>query len=473
MGIYARVRHLALVAICASGLVAGIGMAAAPGSALAAVKCALITGSGSSLQTEQQEKWTGFINPETLLFATKGEDCTNFPDKVLYTATSSGQGLEEFALQAIGGVFEINKTKSGNKTSLDGFIGTDDPPLETAVKESAKVAGTTPLTVPIVAAPIAIIVHPPVGCLNLSYPLTIPNTELSSVFSKTLTWEKVLLASGATFDNIGGACNANVLVEVRSDESGTSFGLKQYLCQVDPKTWGNVTAPAECQSGKEFVSDAATWPAAAKVDTTHVEGGKTVENSKSKGEAEAVKLTEGSIGYVNLANGVQAGALSTTIMEMLGGQTLAQLHLFFIADVQIGVDPAVLSAGLFQGNCPTSYNYESSATIKAEAKKGLWGLVHLAKPTQSGAYPLCTFTYDVGWENYKTTKLEEAANYNGKGTEVGATAKGYFEYMTSTVNIGGMLGGQKDIADYYAPLPSTGEENVQELASKLAKEKIG
>lgn len=468
MGIYARVRHLALVAICASGLVAGIGMAAAPGSALAAVKCASITGSGSSLQGEQQEKWTGFVNPLGLLFTTKEEDCTNFEPKVTYTSTSSGQALEEFALQ---GAFKIEPTKSGNKTSLDGFVGTDDPPLESAVKSSATASGTTPLTVPVVAAPVAIIVHPPVGCLNLTYPLNIPNSELSSVFSKTLTWEKVLLASSATFDNIGGACNSNVLVEVRSDESGTSFALKQYLCQIDPKTWGNVTSEKECQSGKEFVSDAVSWPTAAKVDTTHIEGGKSVENSKSKGEAEAVKLTEGSIGYVNLANAVPAGFLSTKIAEDFK-PTLAALHLLFIADVENKVDPATLVNGLFQGNCPTSYNFETTA-IKTEAQKGLWGLVHFAKKGQAGAYPLCTFTYDVGWENYKTAKLEEATNYNGKGTEIGATAKGYFEYMTSKeTEANGMVGGQKNIADYYSPLP-IGAGSVQEFAFNLAKEKIG
>jgi ABC-type phosphate transport system substrate-binding protein len=457
MGIYARVRHLALVAICASGLVAGIGMAAAPGSALAAkVKCVAVTGSGSSLQAEQQTKWTGIVNPATFVLKVgTANECEAFANKVTYTATSSGQGLEEFGLQenAATKKFEVNKTKSGNGTTLDAFVGTDDPPTEAALKEAATASGTSALVVPTVAAPVAIVLHPPVGCLNLTYPLNIPNSELSSVFSKTLTWDKVLLQSGATIDELtAGACSSNVLVEVRSDASGTSFATKQYLCQVNSTTWGSGGA---CESGDGFVSDAVSWP--GTVDTTHIEGGKSVENKGSKGEAEAVKLTAGSIGYVNLANAVQAGFLPT-----IHKPTLAAQHLLIVATVQNKEEPVKTTENT-KGNCPTSYTFAAGVKVEAEASK--WAKVHLANAeAPSGAYPLCTFTYDVGWANYKATVLEGVANYNGLGTETGATAQGYFEYMTKT----GASEGQGNVENYYSPLPTS----VQTVAEVVAK-KVG
>lgn len=453
MGICRQVRRFALGVACASGLVAGAGMAVAPGAALATVACANITGSGSTLQVEQQEKWITEVKTNKAISGTGANECTAAPtiEYDLLTGTGSGMGLEEFGIQESGGKFELIPTLSSNGTKLDAYVGTDDPPTEAQLAHTkggagSKTAETTALTVPTVAAPIAIIIHLPAEC-TLSSEANVTNAHLSTVFAdETITWSTLLGAAVS-----GSKCSEKPMVDVRSDSSGTSFALKQYLCQVNPSLWGKVTKSEECESGKEFVTDASKWPNETITPEVpllkHTKG----ENLGSPGEAEAVSEEAGSIGYVNLANAaadkfeLSKGSLFWANIEGESGTEFA--------------DPLVNAS---TANCPTTYSFPTG--VQAEAEKGFWTKVHLAQKGTKGAYPICTFTYDIGWENYKTTALE--ADYSSKGTEVGATAKAYFEYMTKTGSKG-----QSKLAGDYAPLP-TGLNSVQEIAEKIGK-KIG
>jgi ABC-type phosphate transport system substrate-binding protein len=432
-----------------------MGMMVAPGSALA-VNCSQLMGSGSSLQAEQQTLWTNDI-PNPL-----GE-CASGPH-VLYLSTSSGKGLSEWGSNEKS---ELLTSEDGCKGcgELDGFVGTDDPPTHTELLEMLKASESETLVTPIVAAPVAIILHAPKECelkgsSNLAVSLLPLTLELA--FTQLETWSQFLLLvhshalalSRALSFKETGACNNHLLLEVRSDSSGTSFATKQFLCQIEPAVWteeANATVE-KCQSGKGLVTDAQKWflaPTGPLVSFLH---GNKVLNEGSKGEAAAVESTEGSIGYVNTANAVAAHFLP------FGGESKQSLLLFW---APVNDQEPVKGASGTEANCPTAFTL--TATQEAEAKKSEWEKIHLANPGEETDYPLCTFTYDVGWQNYKTTKLNTAYGAT-LATEIGNSAKKYFEYMTSSA-----LGnhGQKEIANYYSALP-TG--TFLTIAQEISKE---
>jgi ABC-type phosphate transport system substrate-binding protein len=433
MDIYKRALRTVLATVCTCSAVAGIGMVAAPGSALAA-PC--LTGSGSSLQSEQQQHWIGL----------KPLGCA---EEVSYKSTSSGKGLTEFGLE---GAFELTPVESGTGV-LDGFIGTDDAPTTTVLAHTetgAKKADSKAETMPIVAAPIAVILDPPTAC-KVTTGFKIPNAVLNELWlGKYTEWGTFLTAAGAAHS---GTCTAAVTRQVRSDSSGTSFAFKQYLCQINPSGWGKVTNASECESGKEFVVDAATWP--GTVSKEHEEGSplKKVPNEGSKGEANAVFLTPGSVGYVNLANAVSAG------FKPYGTGTGQSVTKFW-AQIENEAGPPVEDSEPIsgtKGNCPTTFG----GTIPAIGAS--WSTVHLAKLGQKGAYPICTFTYDIAWHAAKYLTAELEKEYGGKAAAeaIGAKAKAYFEYMA------GGLTGDAAIAEYYSPLPKNVRERAEEIAPEV------
>src|ERR1700722_750328 len=450
MGIYKQARKLALGVACASGLVAGVGMVAAPGSALAVPCAATTTGSGSSLQEAQQNEWK-------ILLETTQElaNCTPKQPKFVYTATSSGQGLKEFGMPGK----KLVKTESGNKSTLDAFIGTDDPPTAGQLTEAKEASESNAVVVPVVAAPVAIIVHLPKECL-LKNEVGVTNAALSKAFaSEAITWEEFLGAANVESKDVSKvACKSKPMIDVRFDESGTSFALKQYLCQVNKTVWGGGAA-SKCESGEGFVSDNNKWPnekefEAAKEKATEIplhwhEG---VKNEKSKGEVEAIEKEEGSLGYANLANATGKFVLSATDSELfwvnVEGKENETGTLFY--------DP-LASTTVVEANCPKSFSF--AGTQETEAKESKWATIHLASPAISGAYPLCTLTYDVGWENYLTTKLKGTEGYGSElvAEENGGSAQNYFEYMVKATV-------QQMIATDYSKLPST----IQTVAGTLA-----
>lgn len=421
----ARFAALAVMGLGAAGV--------APASALATLTC--VTGSGSSLQEEQQKMWseTGGFSPSL--------GCGK---AVTYTATGSGQGLSEFGVNAT----EVLKpTESGNGSKLDAFVGTDDPPTHAQLLEIEKAGGTgsKPLAVPTVAAPVAVLFHPPAGCsfTTSNGHFSLSPHLLALVWEKArLAWEAVILAAGAT---PVGTCSASVLREVRSDSSGTSFAFKQFLCQAEPAEWGKVTKASECESGKLYVTDAVEWPTNSEVMTEH---GAKVANNKSKGEVEAVEETAGSVGYANLGD-----AVKSTVGFLAYGLTSHALSLFW---GQLEKNEPVKNTT--EGNCPGTYAFGTG--VKAEAEEGNWSKVHFGNVAETSAYPLCTFTYDVSWSNFNTANLLADYGAEPKDAEVAETTRQYFEYMTSTAT--GV--GQKLIQAYYSPLPT----EVLNVASKLS-----
>lgn len=430
MGNYQRARRLALAAACLCSGVVGVGATAAPGTAFA---CTL-TGSGSSLQANMQTEW-----------AKKYTGCTT--PGVSYVSTSSGKGLLEFGMP--GGVL-------APRPPMDEFIGTDDPSNKEQLKEANTASGTNAITFPTVAAPIAVILHPPANCEPTAAEFIISNEELNKLWvGGYANWKTFLTAvvTATGFSETAKGCEVTIKKEVRSDSSGTSFAFKQYLSQIEPSAWLKASG-----APKEFVTDAPEWPTGTAALTTHGAG---VANEGSGGEVAAVAAETGSVGYVNLANAVSGAFVKYA----------AKGTKFWARVRNAGAKGEPISATGEKGNCPASLTTALTAAqekeAKGEAPEGtfgpVWATIHLANTATLTIYPLCTLTYDVGWESYTTTNLEAAAIYNGKGAELGPQIKGYSEFMPAAA-------GQKVVSEtkYYSELP----EQIDTIA-KADSKKVG
>jgi ABC-type phosphate transport system substrate-binding protein len=446
MSIYERARRLALASLCCCGLMVVSGAALVPSFASAANPCDPTTGSGSSLQSAAQLKLTAAFE------VWQGNLCEG-SKSIVYTATGSGQGLEEF------GMFNgkvLLPGKSGNGKKLDGFVGTDEPPSEEKIKSGKEASGTNPITVPVLSAPITVIFHLPTECKITVATWKVPNQELDLLFRHQQTWTQFAAQIGATATGAG--CSAKPIVEVRSDNSGTSFAFKQYMSQIKQSVW------------TEFVNNEPTWPKETQAKTFHTETQQKpviIENHGSGGEAQAVVLTPNSIGYVNAADAVGNGikAWHNNQDKVFWGQVQSN----GIADQEIEevetAEPLKTPNQIKTvGNCPPGTYTFSQLKLERQAKASPpeWGGVELANTKTPGFYPLCTFTYDVAWENYTAAKLEAAGAYAGFGKQVGNTTKEYLKFLLKE--------GQKDIGnglpEFYSPLPG----NIQKVAL-LAVEK--
>jgi ABC-type phosphate transport system substrate-binding protein len=437
MGIYKRVRHIAVAASCAAGLVAGVGAIAAPGSAFAA--CSNITGSGSSLQGEQQTQWT-VTTPWT------GLACSSEPHKVTYTSTSSGAGLEEFGMTT--GLLVPAKAGNG-KNELDAFIGTDDPPTKAELEKAKSASESTAETFPIVDAPIVVIIHAPISncTINLTAGTTfaIPNAVLSKLWDGVYaSWRAFLLAIPNVAAPGSTECTGEIHLYAREESSGTSFAFKQYLCQTDETTWG---AGIGCESGDGDVTDSPIWPNLGAIKRTAKGSGGMVTSVEGD--------TEGGIGYVNFANA------KGKFVNSESSQTS------FYATINNEVEPAT-GAGENTLKCPTEY--KGTAPNVAGEFGPEWSAVHLASKAQSEeakVYPLCTFTYDVFWENYGTTKLTEAYTA-AKDAAIANTAREYAAYMVAT-GAGATTHGQSNLKAGYGALPTAGLIKIQKEAETVTK----
>jgi hypothetical protein len=217
----------------------------------------------------------------------------------LYYGVGSGAGLANWGA--------VNSSPAlGNP--LYGYVGTDDPPTSTQISNSASVAGTTPITVPVAQAPVAVLIGLPTGVTVSSGPLRLTNLVLTQVAGNLIprvgstyaanTWGAFLTAAGATFSGGATELALPVKIEVRNATSGTTFAFKNYLAKVDALLGGTLWST--------YNNGDVTWPgglttAGGNAETTRCRtansgGGALVGNVAAAGE--------GAIGYANLADAV-------------------------------------------------------------------------------------------------------------------------------------------------------------------------
>lgn len=412
-----------LVALAAGGTV-GVGTAFAeekPGEQCNNAET--FQAEGSTLQKiAQKEVWTVGFN-------TNAEGCEGTrglgkKPKVEYNADGSGAGLKAFGV----GKAEECKTKK------DLFIGTDEAPNETQLKEideqcseKTKAAGQA-IVIPVVQAAIAMIYNPPEGCTIKNGRIT--NEQLQKIWARTITkWSELTGAEPKA------ACEVLILRVVREDGSGTTYQFKHYLFELNKgavkgtKTWHELQA--EPTANLE-------WPEeAGEKDLKKANGGGAL--------VKAVEGAKGSIGYANLgdARGGFAGGVKWFAVEN------TNLGTFVFPGTTKG-EPAKEASS---ANCEGT---EYPSFPKAVAADGNWSEIYGGKPAAAN-YPICTLTWDVALKDYGV------AGYGALAHNWGQTAYDYLMYVTTE------KGGQKEIGEKhdYSPLPNV-TQKLRTLAEELA-----
>jgi ABC-type phosphate transport system substrate-binding protein len=393
-------RRFASACILSAGAVIAL---AAPGAANATLgtQCsgANLKGGGSSLQNlAQVETWGPEFNKSSNATACSGTQGSKGTPKITYEGTlGSGGGMEKWGI---------------NGKTLDasfGYIGTDEPPDATQLKEiqeeSSSSAEASVETIPVLQGAVAVIVNLPAGCTatapKFTGRLVLNNVTLEKIWRGEVTkWTEI--TDGG--DKFTGTCSSEIKRVVRLDQSGTSHIFKKYLALIhgakdvfEGKGW------SEISEGPANVND---WP------------GTVLRPSGTGGGKEVSKVAEtpSSIGYANLADAYNNGGF----IPPGGGAKTAK----FWTPIQDNglstegakyADPAIKKekATLGNANCKkTEYTNGAGAAFPPKSTLDTpWNEVTTS--TTEPKYTLCGLTYDLaikGYSKYPGMTLQEATS---------------------------------------------------------------
>jgi ABC-type phosphate transport system substrate-binding protein len=427
--------------LLAGAAVVALGIAGGGASSASAITCgSTILGEGSSLQkTSQLSVWGPSF-----------ESQCGGGVKLEYKPEGSAAGLKAWDFVPSSPPHAIDASRA--------FVGTDDAPTSAQIGNALAAAGgsTHVLVIPVAQAAIAVPVHPPVGCTITE----ITNGQLQEVFRGTKKrWDQLDTAHGA------GCVNAKITRVVRPDGSGTSYQFKHYLslinntplqCVEGSKSWSEIQAVEDFTTNKPNT----TWPENGVAGCTSNQLSPVVTSAPATGGGALVKkvnTTSGSIGYAALAD-VELNKNVTGTGENPDHNT----HWLELQNNGIGsnvgkahmAQPVDPSGEL--SNCSAA-QYAVPAAAQVESGTGVdvdWSQVYGSKVGIGGeAYPLCTLTWDIAFENYPGTFT------SGQITSV----KAYLaEYVTAEA---GQLALETASQKFYAALPESTRENRNVLGA--------
>jgi phosphate transport system substrate-binding protein len=241
------------------------------------------TGSGSSSSASSSSSVAGANIDYSKLTGTLNGSGSSFQDAFNQKAKT------EFAKKAAG--VTVNYTKSGSSAGKQDlanqvvqFAGTDSL-IKDADKPTFK--GGEVLYFPTVGAPITVSFN--VTGLDK---LKLSPDVLAGIFQGDITsWNDTKIAA----DNAGVSLpTTKIAVVHRSDGSGTTSNFTKFLKAASPTVW-------KLDSG-----DTVNWPAS------------TQGAEKNSGVASLIKSTDGAIGYVDLADSVNASLKTASIKNAAG-----------------------------------------------------------------------------------------------------------------------------------------------------------
>lgn len=448
----------------------------APGAAHAELllQCegANILGRGSTIQgaVAQDAVWNpGFNNPANLnVTACSGSQGTGATPKVEYLQAleedrGSGSCLKAFGAEKV----------AAAKFDRYSYCGTDEAPNATQREEIEKYAPGAETktnskgqlegsleTIPVLQAPVAIIVHLPAGCVasaefketetKTAKParLVLNDTTLQKIYRGEIkTWAEIKDGGDKVVAEKGKTCNASDAITrvVRKDKSGTTHIFKEFLASanrlsgtgeenaVAEEKW--IDAKGAERTWKEVASGAENieWPLAAAVVTPTETGGPAV--------VAKVAETESSIGYANLADAFENGAFDKK--SLAGGEKQNK----FWAEVQKKTEgPFVLYADpADKKDTETAGNANCAKTVYVDGASGepfppvstrtLWNAAEAE--LNSGTYSLCGLTYDLALRQYGKYS-DEHEEKGAKPTEAQATTvESYLLFEVNTKTSGG------------------------------------
>lgn len=470
---HSRARRLALTALCAGTTLGAAGLAAVPTQALGAtVACSDVWGSGSTLQTPAQQITFSQIAATDGAFA----NCTTTPSVHYNTladgttpypgsGTGSGAALSEFAL---GSPVAITPGKSSNGAFLDSFGGSDAGPNAAALSAAKAATGSNVEVVPIMQAPVAVLVNLPSGCTISAIP-TVTNVDLLKAWENNISWQTLLTDAKA---KPTGTCNSPITLEARSDNSGTTYAFRQYLWQLDKHVSTNSVYSANqiSTSSAEGESSGGGWPSTSNGSSLTVSpdendngGPGAGPNAGSGGVSNAVATNPGSMGYVNAADAHDDNGFTKWATGLTKFWVKVQNNGFSTTTVT-GAQPETSTGA---GNCYATYTGKLPTSTVAPD----WSAVAVAKPTMASTavYSLCTLTYDMAWHSYvsdATVAANYSGNYSGE-TPAGVehATKDYLKWLIGT----GTTKGQAHIPIGYSKLPS----NIDSFATGTVTNQVG
>jgi ABC-type phosphate transport system substrate-binding protein len=454
--------HFSARRLVPSCIIAAAGVAAlvAPGAASATVgtQCSgsNIGGQGSSLQKLAQELWVPNFNTSAEKHACNGTQGTKGTPTVAYNPSGSGAGLKSWGVGKI-------EHKYG---ATNAFVGTDEAPNPTAKAEIEENETTlTPkalLTIPVLQAAIAVIVHLPANCLATSTSnkgrLVLNNTTLEAIWRGTITKWNEITDNGDKLTGTGCTPATAITHVVRLDGSGTSHVLKKYLGLINKSTSFPTTNLKGESVGNKTWDEIAEgpentgWPTADAV----------VRPEKTGGGAVVAKVAEtaGSIAYANLADaranasfipptGGPNKATFWTPIQNKAGETITY------ADPASNKEVALTK----EANCAkTEYTNGEVAFPPANVQES-WS--EITTKTEEPHYPICGLTFDLAFVKYSA--------FEGTSLEEATTTNNYLQYVLDTIKEkegNKVNGGQALIKNHdYEPLTGTVLKEAQKGAA--------
>lgn len=344
---------------------------------------------GPLVQAAQQQWWTDSANNKSAI--------------ALYSITKSGTGRAD----AISGAYSIGFSDFPmNQDPGSPDVGAGSPNPSLSLSDFTQV--------PVVLGGVSIVYHFGTGipgslaaCWKKS-PLTLTGAELGKIFAgKINNWDSSAIeATNAKCADVKGKDqlpNLPIVVLSRTSGSGTTFGFKDYLSEVDPSDFPT--------------PDAASFPAAAA----------TYANS---GALDAgVNATNGAIGYVEYGYAV---ANSTPVIDLVNasGKVVAPTEAGIIEAATVGL------TAIDKSSCK-SFNETQLKCFAINNEKG------------STVYPIALFSYAILYTNqtgHAASKVAAVAEV--KFLDFLAHSAGG---KTTATTFG------QDLADAndYAPLPAT------------------
>jgi ABC-type phosphate transport system substrate-binding protein len=454
-------RHFSARRLVPTGIIAAAGVAAlmAPGAASASLgaQCSGsdVGGQGSSLQKLAQEIWVPNFNTSAEKHACNGTQGTKGTPKISYNPSGSGAGLKSWG---------VGKTEHKYEAT-NAFVGTDEAPNPTAKAEIEENELTLQpkalLTIPVLQAAVAVIVHLPTGCTATSTSnkgrLVLNNSTLEAIWKGSVTNWTEITDGGDAFT---GTCAGAITHVVRLDGSGTTHIYKKYLGLINKATSFPTTNVKGEGTGNHTWNEIAegvenqSWPTADAV----------VRPEKTGNGAVVAKVAEtpGSIAYANLAD----ARANPAFVPPAGG---AKTAVFWVpiqnktGELVTYADPSTNKevAALKESNCAKEEYTDGENPFPPENAQASW--FQVTTKTSEPKYTLCGLTFDLALTSY--------GKFPGASLEEATTVNNYLQYVLSTLKEkeGNKLnGGQALIKLHdYEPLTGTVLKEAQKGAALI------
>jgi phosphate transport system substrate-binding protein len=311
-----------------------------------------------------------------------------------YSSTCS---LKTTPVSYSGGGSGAGITSQINRTAQ--YAGSDVP-YSHAQWTQIRGDGTTHFS-PVETLPVAVagvVVPYNLSACPLSSPLKLTSANLALMYDGTITqWSDSRLVA----NNPGlASCKDAVFLSARAEASGTTFVFKDYLSKRNSQF-----SPPD---------NSTTWPAAATIKC---------RGTGNAGMVTCVQGNEGAIGYVDFGD---VGTLSFAQVESSDG-------------VFYTMSPGACSTAAAAATTPATTDLDWSGTSFTDTR---------------GGYPLCTFTYELVFQNPGTagvtTSVAQATNL-----------KAYASYITADE-------GQSNLASSrYDRLPAAIQSKAQAGAAAI------